>query len=107
MTSRLFFQMDDHLVNTGKNPKIAISEGHKWFLRGLLEQGVKRVQIKTFGDHSVCSGCSSFTNVEIDTIEAMKQLPVPSNCSSDYCRCSYRDSRLIREDIKGKDRVSR
>jgi hypothetical protein len=95
LAAKLFFQMGEYLVDTGKNPKIAISEGQRWFLRGLLEDGVTNVRIMTADDSKVCRGCSSLNNVEIGTVEAISQLPVPSNCTSDYCRCSYADPRGI------------
>jgi hypothetical protein len=103
IAAKLFFQMGEYLFVTGKNPRIAISEGQRWFLRGLLEDGVTSVKIKTAADHQVCRGCSSLNNVEIGTEEAIAQLPVPSNCTSAYCRCSYTDRRGIYRCSPSKD----
>ena len=91
MVARVFFHIRDHLVLGGKNPRIAISEGQRWFLQGLLEDGVDRVMIRTADDNKVCPECRSLHGIEMEITEAFNQLPVPSKCTSDHCRCSYID----------------
>jgi hypothetical protein len=91
ITARVFFHIRDHLVLGGKNPRIAISEGQRWFLQGLLEDGVDRVMIRTADDNKVCPECRSLHGIEMEITEAFNQLPVPSKCTSDHCRCSYID----------------
>jgi hypothetical protein len=89
--SKVFFQMRDYLVIKGKNPRIAISEGQRWYLKGLLEDDVENVVIRTANDNQVCPECRSLHDIELEIMEAFNQLPVPSKCTSDYCRCSYID----------------
>jgi hypothetical protein len=91
IVSRVYFQMRDYLVLGGKNPGIAISEGQRWLLKGLLADGVARVMIRTSNDNKVCPECRSLHELEIEITEAFNQLPVPSKCTSDHCRCSYID----------------
>jgi hypothetical protein len=97
MASKVFFHIRDHLVLRGKNPRIAISEGQRWLLKGLLEDGVDRVMIRTTGDNKVCPDCKSLDGVEIEITEAFNQLPVPSKCTSDHCRCSYIDPHELKK----------
>jgi hypothetical protein len=89
--SKLFFQMRDYLVIKDKNPRITISEGQRWYLKGLLEDDVENVVIRTANDNQVCPECRSLHGIELEIMEAFHQLPVPSKCTSNYCRCSFID----------------
>jgi hypothetical protein len=91
LASQLFFFVGDHLLATGKNPKAAISEAQRWVLRGLLEEGVWRTIIRNVDDDQVCPGCRSLNLAVFKTVDALKVLPIPSKCTSAYCRCSYHD----------------
>ena len=91
IASRVYFQIRDHLVLGGKNPRIANSEGQRWLLKGLLEDGVACVMVRTADDNKVCPECRSLHGIEMEITEAFNQLPVPSKCTSDHCRCSYID----------------
>ena len=91
MVARVFFHIRDHLVLGRKNPRITTSEAQRWFLKGLLEDGVARVMIRTADDSKVCPECRSLHGIEMEMTEAFNQLPVPSKCTSDHCRCSYID----------------
>lgn len=65
IASRVYFQIRDHLVLGGKNPRIASSEGQRWFLKGLLGDGVESVMIRTADDNKVCPECRSLHGIEI------------------------------------------
>ncbi len=91
MVARVFFHIRDHLVLGGKNPRIANSEGQRWFLKGLSEVGVDSVIIRTADDNKVCPECRSLHGIEMEITEAINQLSIPSKCTSDHCRCSYVD----------------
>jgi hypothetical protein len=95
--SGVFFQMRDYLILRGKNPKIAISEGQRWLLKGLIEDGIERVVIRTVEDNSVCPECRSLHGTESEISQAINQLLLPSKCTADYCRCSYVDPHELNE----------
>jgi hypothetical protein len=106
LVSRVYFHIRDHLVLGGKNPRIAISEGQRWFLKGLMEDGVDCVMIRTAGDNKVCPECRSLDEVEIEITEAFNQLPVPSKCTSDHCRCSYIDPNELNKNAQEEKLLS-
>jgi hypothetical protein len=102
LTSKLFFYMGDYLLTTGMSPKAAIFEGHRWALRGLLEDGIWKVINKTADDKKVCPDCQSFDHEVFETIDALKDLPVQSRCTSEHCRCSYHNPQSIAKSINGE-----
>jgi hypothetical protein len=104
LTSKLFFFMADHLSVAGKDSRVAIFEAQRWLLRGLLSDGVYRVIIQTADDENVCPACRALDHAVFQTVDALRDLPIPSKCTSDSCRCSYQDPCDIPRSIKGNSR---
>ena len=57
-------------------------------LQRMREVGVKKVETLTCQDERVCPQCKALDGKIMQIATALKNLPVPNQCSGD-CRCIY------------------
>jgi len=78
----------------GTDPKPYIEAGQKEALEEMKRKGVRRVRVNNYGgypDYSTCDACAALHGKVFPIDEALKSMPIPTECTRDdgICRCEY------------------
>lgn len=78
----------------GTDPKPYIEAGLKEALEEMKRKGVGRVRVNNYGgspDYSTCDACAALHGKVFPIDEALKSMPIPTECARDdgICRCEY------------------
>jgi len=89
--SEVYREMADQLRREGKDSRPQLRQALELELKTIAsDRSVKRVSIIGVGDDRQCPGCASLNGKECDLAEAIRDLPVPAQCTSEEgCRCGY------------------
>jgi len=85
----IYTEMQQILISEGKNAKHIKFEIERMGLLEYKQEGVKRVEIKTCNDDHVCDQCKKLNGKVFDIDDALREMPIPTMCENDECRCWY------------------
>lgn len=73
-----------------KIPTPYLAESAKHRLLNYKKDGMKKVTVRTCNDDFVCPSCRAIEGKVFSIDQALRDMPIPHMCTSDYgCRCFY------------------
>jgi len=85
----IYMEMAHILKLENKDTKEVVRQARKMELLEHKEGGYKMVEIMTMIDDTTCAECKKLAGKVLSIEEALKNMPVPNNCTNKHCRCWY------------------
>jgi len=85
----IYKEMHHILLSEGKNARHIKFEIERMGLLHYKQEGWKKVSIVASYDDNVCDRCKKLNGKAFDIDDALREMPIPTMCENEQCRCIY------------------